>query len=184
MTADEARARMNLPSMGGDAEQLVTPLNVLVGGQASPRDSAPKGRGAESVERGAKAAGEVDPTQPELRAQFRKRWVSLMVRTFERQRLEVMSTLKAKALPDLSVLWDQERWNGELSVDVFQLSVVTSDTLRGSYRSRSARIRRGPDAGLSWENSRIAAEHSNAVTQSQIEELRAEGSARGDQTRL
>lgn len=41
MTADEARARMNLPSMGGDADELVTPLNVLVGGQASPRDSAP-----------------------------------------------------------------------------------------------------------------------------------------------
>jgi HK97 family phage portal protein len=44
MTADEARARMNLPSLGGDAAELVTPLNVLVGGQASPRDSAPKTR--------------------------------------------------------------------------------------------------------------------------------------------
>lgn len=41
MTANEARARMNLPSMGGDADALVTPLNVLVGGQASPRDAAP-----------------------------------------------------------------------------------------------------------------------------------------------
>ena len=41
VTADEARARMNLPSLGGDADALVTPLNVLVGGQASPRDSAP-----------------------------------------------------------------------------------------------------------------------------------------------
>jgi len=47
MTADEARARMNLPSLGGDAEALVTPLNVLVGGQASPRDS-----GGKSVESG------------------------------------------------------------------------------------------------------------------------------------
>jgi HK97 family phage portal protein len=45
MTADEARARMNLPSMGGDAEQLVTPLNVLVGGQASPNDTAPPPKG-------------------------------------------------------------------------------------------------------------------------------------------
>ena len=42
MTADEARARLNLSALGGDAAQLVTPLNVLVGGQASPRDSAPK----------------------------------------------------------------------------------------------------------------------------------------------
>lgn len=41
MTADEARALQNMPALGGDAEELVTPLNVLVGGQASPRDSAP-----------------------------------------------------------------------------------------------------------------------------------------------
>lgn len=43
MTADEARARQNMPALGGDAAALVTPLNVLTGGQASPRDSAPKG---------------------------------------------------------------------------------------------------------------------------------------------
>ena len=41
MTPDEARARFNMPSLGGDAAQLATPLNVLIGGQASPRDSVP-----------------------------------------------------------------------------------------------------------------------------------------------
>ncbi|MGW8846612.1 phage portal protein [Streptomyces xiamenensis] len=41
MTADEARGRQNLPAIGGDAAELVTPLNVLIGGQASPQDSAP-----------------------------------------------------------------------------------------------------------------------------------------------
>jgi HK97 family phage portal protein len=40
MSRNEARARLNLPWIeGGDG--LVTPLNVLVGGQASPTDSAP-----------------------------------------------------------------------------------------------------------------------------------------------
>jgi len=39
MTPDEARARMNMPSLGGDAAELGTPLNVLIGGQASPRDA-------------------------------------------------------------------------------------------------------------------------------------------------
>jgi len=43
MTRNEARARQNLPSVEG-GDELVTPLNVLVGGQASPRDSAPEGR--------------------------------------------------------------------------------------------------------------------------------------------
>ena len=46
MTANEARARQNLPRMDGDADLLVTPLNVIVGGMASPRDADPaKGLG-------------------------------------------------------------------------------------------------------------------------------------------
>lgn len=40
LTRNEARARRNLkPLPGGD--ELITPLNVLVGGQASPQDSSP-----------------------------------------------------------------------------------------------------------------------------------------------
>ena len=38
MTRNEGRARHNLPAVEG-GDQLVTPLNVLVGGQASPTDS-------------------------------------------------------------------------------------------------------------------------------------------------
>lgn len=38
MTRGEARARVNLPELA-DTDELVTPLNVLIGGQASPRDT-------------------------------------------------------------------------------------------------------------------------------------------------
>ncbi|GAA1961924.1 phage portal protein [Amycolatopsis minnesotensis] len=41
MTRNEARARVNLPQLDG-GDELVTPLNVLTGGQASPTDSAPE----------------------------------------------------------------------------------------------------------------------------------------------
>jgi len=41
MTVNEARAIMNLPKIEG-ADELIVPLNVLMGGQASPTDSAPK----------------------------------------------------------------------------------------------------------------------------------------------
>ncbi len=41
LTRNEARARANLPAVE-NGDELVTPLNVLVGGQASPLDSAPK----------------------------------------------------------------------------------------------------------------------------------------------
>jgi hypothetical protein len=40
MSRNEARARLNLPHIE-DGDGLVTPLNVVVGGQASPTDSAP-----------------------------------------------------------------------------------------------------------------------------------------------
>ncbi|MBU0847634.1 phage portal protein, partial [Patescibacteria group bacterium] len=42
MTINETRALRNLPSIGPEGDRLVTPLNVLVGGLASPRDTAPK----------------------------------------------------------------------------------------------------------------------------------------------
>ncbi|MDO5049992.1 MAG: phage portal protein [Actinomycetaceae bacterium] len=38
LSRNEARARMNLPRVDG-GDEIVTPLNVLLGGQASPRDS-------------------------------------------------------------------------------------------------------------------------------------------------
>lgn len=38
LTRNEARARKNLPELDG-GDELVTPLNVLIGGQASPQDS-------------------------------------------------------------------------------------------------------------------------------------------------
>lgn len=42
MTRNEARRRLNLKSLPG-ADELIVPLNVLEGGQASPTDSAPGG---------------------------------------------------------------------------------------------------------------------------------------------
>jgi HK97 family phage portal protein len=184
MTADEARARQNLPAMGGDAEQLVTPLNVLVGGQASPTDSAPKGRGAWSVERGAKAAGEVDPTQPELRAQWRKRWTRQMVSVFGRQQDAVLKlagkggsrTSPTKALPDLAVLWDSARWNAELTGDMRKLSQATTmDFARYVSEQLGEELDESEMEAWIAENSRIAAEHINEVTRSQIDEaLKAE----------
>lgn len=41
MTRNEGRQRVNLPGIDG-GDELITPLNVLIGGQASPTDSAPE----------------------------------------------------------------------------------------------------------------------------------------------
>ncbi|WRS30594.1 phage portal protein [Actinomycetaceae bacterium MB13-C1-2] len=44
MTTNEIRSRMNLPPVPG-GDELVTPLNVAVGGQTSPQDGITAGRG-------------------------------------------------------------------------------------------------------------------------------------------
>ncbi len=166
MTADEARARMNLPSLGGDAAELVTPLNVLIGGQASPRDSAPPEKAADGG--ATKAAGEIDPTQPRLRERYREQWARLLRRTFERQRAAVLS--QAPAAPDLAVLWDAARWDREVTADFYRLSYTTSVAF-AQYVAEQLDFDLTPDGMLPWleTNSRIAAENINAATRGDVE---------------
>ena len=54
MTRNEARARRNLPPKDG-GDELIVPLNVLVGGQASPQDSSPN-----KPDNGPMPAGDID----------------------------------------------------------------------------------------------------------------------------
>lgn len=180
MTANEARARQNLPSMGGDAEALVTPLNVLVGGQASPRDVAPK---SAPPSHGAKAAGRLDPTQLELRAKWREQWARLMARTFERQRAAILS--RVKQAPDAAALWDGDRWNRELSADFFRLSAATAGDFAG-YVGLELEFEPDMDEMLPWleENARVAAEYVNAETFNELQAALQDEDARGALERM
>lgn len=56
LTRNEARARMNLPHLP-DGDELVTPLNVLIGGQASPTDTAPDTAGGQADKQAGEQAG-------------------------------------------------------------------------------------------------------------------------------
>lgn len=156
MTADEARGKFNMPSLGGDAAQIVTPLNVLVGGQASPQDSAPKG----------------GPVRVKARAPqtYEAKHAEVLVKFFRRQSAAVKSSLGAKAADEF---WDAERWNGELSDDLYVLALqvtreVSAKTLEG--------IGYGPDAydadrTLAWlrEVSDRSAKSINDTTKAQID---------------
>jgi hypothetical protein len=115
MTADEARALFNMPALEGDADQLVTPLNVLVGGQASPRDSAPK-----RIPSTAGFSKALKERAPEGRQSQVEQVVSAF---FKRQGAVVLSALGAKADPDW---WDAARWDRELADDLFKLAAATS----------------------------------------------------------
>jgi len=111
MTRNEGRAKFNLPGIdGGDA--LVTPLNVLVGGQASPTDSGSQDLNA-APRRAIKAAPpESHKTQAER----------VLAAFFEKQERVVRSRLGAKD----AAWWDAERWNTELSGSILGLAELVS----------------------------------------------------------
>lgn len=124
MTADEGRALENMSALGGDAAQLVTPLNVLVGGQASPRDSAPKSGRVLTKRDPIKLKGE--PTR-----ESEKTVEQLLAQFFKRQREAVLARINSKAS---AAWWDKERWDKELADDLYKASVsvtgqVAADTL-------------------------------------------------------
>lgn len=189
MTVDEARARMNLPSMGGDAEQLVTPLNVLVGGQASPRDplkgiySAPPPEQVRAELIGEKIDHKrFNSYAPQLRQQHITQWTRGLSRHYRRQAAAIVSRVPKGTTPapqkiDLGgVWWDTDRWNSELYEDLLKLNRLTA--LAWAQRlAEQMDIEVSEDAMLPWlmEHSRIQAEGINSrMQQAVVEALREE----------
>lgn len=145
MTRNEARGRFNLPALtGGDG--LVVPLNVLTGGQASPRDSASQNRRAPQHVATKAPEDEPDPEIPVLLSQPTPDSVQVKARPrprdqklaeaalggfFIRQADVVLSRLGAKA----PGYWDEKRWNTELADTLYDLAMeitaqVGPETLR------------------------------------------------------
>ena len=136
MTADEARALQNMPALGGDAAELVTPLNVLVGGQASPRDSAPPpdpGSEARPRETGRVVLGKartlrarpvrVDGYEP-LYEQQLERWFS----GFRDAMLAAYGARKRGPVrvKQVEQLVDRDQWQESLALLLLQLGLAAS----------------------------------------------------------
>lgn len=180
LTADEARARQNLPSMGGDAAQLVTPLNVLVGGQASPRDSAPP----KALRAGAKADDDVDVAHVRLHGRHVEQWTRVVSRFFERQRDAVVGRFpKEKAAVTIAELFDEARWVRELGDDLLQLNYATATVFAERVidalgpiptedGDEETEVTFDPAEMVPYlaENARIAAEEINGTTREQVVE--------------
>lgn len=119
MTRNEARARANLPAIDG-GDELVTPLNVLIGGQASPTDSAPTPDGALSWRIPGQKSIEVKarPTSG-----HQKKAAEVIAKFFGRQESSVRSALGAKAADGW---WNEDRWNDELAAELYAVSALVS----------------------------------------------------------
>lgn len=118
LSRNEARARLDLPAIEG-GDELIIPLNVLTGGLASPHDTdptierynaapEPKLKAAEEPRLELKASSK--PSDDEI-----EQLASVYQAFFERQGKSVLAKLGAGA----DKWWDEERWNKELTDDLF-----------------------------------------------------------------
>ncbi|QGH74492.1 portal protein [Arthrobacter phage Kuleana] len=123
MTRNEARAMRNLPAIEG-GDELIVPLNVIEGGQASPSDSAPEPGAAAGPRRAVKANDWVLVKGPGLTDSQKAAAVALFENFFKRQKAVVLS-----AIGGGGAWWDADRWNGELADDLFALSLSMSSAL-------------------------------------------------------
>lgn len=194
MSANEARAEDNKPPIeGGDG--LVTPLNVLIGGQASPTDSAPDpglnaaialaqlleltksiqlpkadaGRPL-AIPAGSKALTKEADDLPEDVVDWFDQHVEMLSSTFDRQKNAVVAALGGGA--SIESVWDDARWDGELKADFLEIA----QSMTGEIGAAAAEAFGGEfDAELAdeylEENARIGAENVNFATKTQLAEL-------------
>lgn len=113
LSRNEARARLDLPAIEG-GDELITPLNVLTGGLASPRDTDPtveRYNAAPVIEaKSAARKARSNPTEEE-----KDRIANVYRDFFKRQAKSVLPKIGAKA----DKWWDSERWDGELTDDLY-----------------------------------------------------------------
>lgn len=118
LTRNEARAILNRPRIEG-GDELIVPLNVITGGQASPTDSGTQniasgpGRRVKTTEYEIKAPEEI----PE---EHQKVMAKVFAKFFARQRRSILSGKKA---PDW---WDADRWDNDLAEDLLDESLDVS----------------------------------------------------------
>lgn len=122
LTRNEARALDNRPQIdGGDG--LVTPLNVLIGGQASATDSAPPPKALDVPHVKAQPqASQFGPPRVTYVAKHRE----VLEAYFARQERSVLARLGAKAGPADEV-FARDRWDQELFDDLLPLAYLTAD---------------------------------------------------------
>ena len=122
MTRNEARADNNLPPIDG-GDELIVPLNVIEGGQASPQDThmdeqksfridlktlRPKlGCGCSDCKSDAISIKAVSSEEEDERME------DILKRFFERQAASILPKIGAGA-----DWWDEDRWDAELADDI------------------------------------------------------------------
>lgn len=147
MTRNEARADNNLPPIEG-GDDLIVPLNVVEGGQASPQDTHMDEQVPMVIE---EACGCVQckskNDQIRIKARSSKeedeRMAEVLGKFFKRQADAVLPKLGAKS----AKWWNEERWDSELADDIEPVmndiadahGKETADAIGSEYRTDQTR---------------------------------------------
>jgi HK97 family phage portal protein len=125
LTRNEARARLNLSAIAG-GDELVTPLNVMIGGQASPQDSVSDerilGSSAAQPPKGKAALGR--DTYVQVRKEATEELNTIFRSNLNRQRKAVLSKLGAQKSEIAHIkanagrIYDRARFDKELAKDL------------------------------------------------------------------
>jgi len=132
MTRNEVRAEQNLPPVEG-GDELIVPLNVIEGGQASPQDTqgdaydypGEDNQGKKLIPCGCKSCKDAE----ELRIKGKsdkeddEKVEAVLTAFFNRQARSVIPKIGA----DGSNFWDADRWNKELADDLEPVLVEIAD---------------------------------------------------------
>lgn len=129
MTRNEARADNNLPPTDG-GDELIVPLNVLAGGQASPQDTHMDEQEPMTVIHGA-ACGCTECKSKAEKVQVKARsskeedeaMAEALQKFWKRQAAAVLPKIGAKS----ARWWNGDRWNDELAEDIEPLINSTAD---------------------------------------------------------
>lgn len=132
LTRNEARADMNLPPVE-NGDELITPLNVTEGGQASPQDSAPDAYNYPGVDNQAKkltpcsckACKDLDEVRIKGKSDEEddNKVTDVLQAFFTRQAKSVIPKIGA----DAEDFWNAERWDKELTEDLEPVLVEIAD---------------------------------------------------------
>lgn len=113
MTRNEARADNNLPPVDG-GDELITPLNVITGGQASPQDSAPKSAELKLITPShRKDRDDTIRIKGKSDEQDDAGVAAILKKFFERQANSILPKIGAGR-----DWWDEDRWDEELVEDL------------------------------------------------------------------
>lgn len=134
LTRDEVRAELNRePLPDGQGAEIITPLNVLVGGQASPQDARDDAVSYPGIDNQAKSLKrcvcEICKDKDDIRIKGKsdkeddEAVEAVLVSFFKRQAKSVIPKIGA----DAGDFWNAERWNKELTEDLEPVLIQIAD---------------------------------------------------------